>query len=221
MEPQLFTPASESLSLEIRRKLIHLPALIIPIGLFYFPYSIALPLLFSVTVASVLVETLRLRSKTIQRVFMWIFGPVLRRHEENRMTGSTALLLSSSLCCLALLILEGGAGLSREARLSLFYAFAFLILGDAAAAVVGKRWGAKKLFGDKTVAGSLACFALCFMIYLAARSLPGLDIPFVPVLAAAAVTTALEALPVKWDDNLIVPVAGAAGLYAMLTAGVR
>lgn len=219
MEPQLFTPASQSLSLEIRRKLIHLPALIIPFGLFYFPLDVALPLLFSVAVASVLVETLRLRSKTVQRVFMMVFGPVLRSHEESRMTGSTALLLSSSLCCLALLILEGGADLSREARLSLFYAFAFLILGDAAAAVVGKRWGRRRIFGDKTAAGSLACLAMCLMVYLVLRPLPDLDASLVPAAATALLTTVLEALPFKWDDNLVVPAAGTACLYALLKAG--
>ncbi len=208
--------AADGLGLEIRRKLIHFLALIIPFGLYFFPLKPALILLFIVTAGALLVETLRFRLPKLQRLFVGLLSPVLRKHEERALTGSTALLLSASILTLVLLLFQGDLFLSLNARLSLFYAFSFLILGDAAAAVFGKRFGRRKLFGEKTLAGSLACLAACLAVYLLTAPILDGSAPFRPVLIAACLTTLLEALPLKFNDNLFVPPVSGVMLYWML-----
>ena len=78
------------------------------------------------------------------------------------------------------------------------YALAF---GDGIASVVGKLWGRRSAawIGTKTPVGSLACFVAVFVSVLTVtRSVP-------QTLVAAFVATALELIPVKDVDNLIIP----------------
>ena len=61
---------NQYLFIEFKRKAILLLALIIPIGLYCFPIKIAMALLTSVTLASVLVEVMRFKIPAIQRFFI-------------------------------------------------------------------------------------------------------------------------------------------------------
>jgi dolichol kinase len=76
-------------------------------------------------------------------------------------------------------------------------AVSYAVFGDAAAAVVGRRWGGGR---RKSWAGSAACLAVCLALGVAL--LP--DAPLA-ILAGAATATAVEALPSPADDNLAVP----------------
>lgn len=79
------------------------------------------------------------------------------------------------------------------------YALAF---GDGLSSLIGKLFGRIHLpfTGGKTVAGSLACFAAVFVIAFRSSG------RIVPSLLVAAGATALEALPTKDLDNIILPV---------------
>jgi dolichol kinase len=213
------SPEASGLLPELRRKSLHLIALIIPFGLLLFPGRVALPLLFSAAALFLAVETLRLRFSPVNAFFFRWFSPLLRRSEERRLTGATGLMISSSLCVLVLLSFEGGPALPREARAALFYAFSFLILGDAAAALFGKRYGRRRLFGEKTVVGSLACFLTCLLIYALFNG--PLDIGVNPpaALLIAFLTALLEALPLKFDDNIFVPPVTCLTLYVLQRTG--
>jgi glycerol-3-phosphate acyltransferase PlsY len=79
-------------------------------------------------------------------------------------------------------------------------ALSFLVIGDTAAAVVGKRFG-KKLFWGKSLAGSFACFVCCLLIGYALLTNEWV------ILAGALTATIVEALPVPMDDNMRVPIA--------------
>jgi glycerol-3-phosphate acyltransferase PlsY len=74
----------------------------------------------------------------------------------------------------------------------------FLTLGDLFAALIGKKWGRIKLFSQKSLEGSLACFTVCALIAL---------IKFHPVIAitGAIVATLIELLPTGLDDNVTMP----------------
>ncbi|MEZ4388726.1 MAG: hypothetical protein R3D98_14380 [Candidatus Krumholzibacteriia bacterium] len=84
-----------------------------------------------------------------------------------------------------------------------------LALGDPAAAVVGRWYGARRALAGKTWPGSLACFLASFVAILL---IPGLGL--MPALAGAAMAALVErrAGPL---DNVLVPVAVAmlAGLW--------
>jgi dolichol kinase len=78
-------------------------------------------------------------------------------------------------------------------------ALGFLVLGDAAAAIVGKRFG-KPLYWGKSPHGSVACFGICLAVGIPLLGSPGL------ALIGALAATLAEALPSPLDDNLRVPI---------------
>ena len=197
MNPGLF--------IEFRRKALHLFALIIPVGLYAFPAKFAVVLLLCVTCAAVAVELLRFGIPAVQRLFMRCFSPLLREHEARAFTGSTSLLISASLCALFLVETGGPWRFSPHAKNGLFYAFSFLILGDALAAIFGKQYGRRKIMGQKTYVGTLACFFTGMAVYGATRPFMAEGLPWTAAVAGAVLTALLEVLPVRIDDNLLVP----------------
>jgi dolichol kinase len=83
-----------------------------------------------------------------------------------------------------------------------------LALADPLAALVGIRWGRRRIARNRTLEGSLAFFAVTLVAAAAvlaeSTGAPGLTI------AAAAITIALasavcELLPLRIDDNLTIP----------------
>jgi glycerol-3-phosphate acyltransferase PlsY len=76
---------------------------------------------------------------------------------------------------------------------------AFLVIGDTAAAVVGKKYGSAHYWG-KSLHGSLACFFSCLVIGAIVLGKSWV------VVAGAATATIVEALPVPMDDNMRVPI---------------
>ena len=85
-----------------------------------------------------------------------------------------------------------------------------LVFGDAAGALVGRRWGRHRI-GDKSLEGSAACLVACGLVgwvLLPERPLA--------VVAAAIVATVIEALPMPVDDNWSVPLAAGAVLAVLV-----
>lgn len=84
-------------------------------------------------------------------------------------------------------------------------------VGDAAAALVGKKFGTIKLVGPKSLEGSAACFASCLVICLA----HGYPLPASVFAALAA--TAIELAPTTpwFNDNLWLPLGAAWALRAL------
>jgi dolichol kinase len=89
-------------------------------------------------------------------------------------------------------------------------AVGYLVFGDAAAALVGRRWGRHR-YGAKSLEGSAACAGICL-------GLGALLLPQHPAAVAAGAITAtlVEALPLPFDDNWTMPLAAAAVLVALV-----
>ena len=89
-------------------------------------------------------------------------------------------------------------------------AVSFLAVGDSVAAIVGRKLGKRKLFGE-TLEGSSACFLSCvatgLVFYYA-----GLDIGLLTVLFGAIGATVGEILPIRINDNLIMPLLAGIGM---------
>ena len=77
-----------------------------------------------------------------------------------------------------------------------------LIFGDSVSTIVGKAFGKRKILfnKEKSIEGSLAGFAAAFLVFSIRLSIP---------LAAllAAVGMLVEALPLKLNDNITIPLA--------------
>lgn len=107
---------------------------------------------------------------------------------------------------------------SRPALLAA--AFMPMTWGDAAAAILGKRFGAHpfRLFGqDSSVEGSIAMFAFSFIATALALVAFGQPSGWSTVIAfvTALIATVVEAMSPKGMDNLTVPIVSAITLTAL------
>jgi len=177
---------------EIYRKLIHISSLILPLSyrfVFNYDKKLTIYILFPLAILAVAVELIRLENKSIKRIFYKLFGIMLRKHEISDITGASYL-LTSAVFCIALFPPDIA-----------FAALSYLALGDTMAAIVGLRFGKRKILGSaKSLEGSLACFAVCLIYSIAF----GLN-PLMALIGSLTATFAeLSALPV--DDNIKIPV---------------
>ncbi len=87
-------------------------------------------------------------------------------------------------------------------------------VGDAIAALVGERYGRTSL-GTKSLEGTGAFFASALVIG-AVLMLAGFHLNWLAVTVGAAAAALVELLPILIDDNLTVPIAGAAVMALLL-----
>jgi len=175
---------------EILRKLLHLVALVIPFGILYLPRDIAIAVIVPVAAALLLVDLLRPRWDFLQQLFLKVAGRFLRSAEKKGITGSTSYFISGSICLLFF-----------DAYIA-YTAMSFMIVGDAAAAIVGMKFGRIRLASGKSLEGTAACMGTC-LLFWAFFPQSG----FYTALAAALLTAGLELVPAeRLNDNIFVPV---------------
>ncbi|MCB9481028.1 MAG: hypothetical protein H6680_04300 [Desulfobacteraceae bacterium] len=144
---------------EILRKLLHLFALTMPFGIYYIPNYFGLSKWFpaitlgGVFILSLLTEILRFKSPVIQKIFIKLFGSMMRKKEEFSITGSTYIICSGFLCSVIFV---------NRPEIAFISLFSFII-ADAAAALVGIEFGRIKI-RNKSLEGSFACFFTAFVL---------------------------------------------------------
>jgi dolichol kinase len=199
---------------EIRRKLLHLFALLMPIAIFYaprwsWPRLLVPGILFLLFAASIIIEALRFKVPVIQKTVLTFFGSMMRKEEHAIVSGWTWVIGAAFFCSVLF---------SSRPYVS-FIALTLFIIGDAVAALVGIGIGRIKI-GKKTMEGSIACLLVCALLFYAV-------FPFVPGLLKAwgisrfpanliwvtsLVITLFELIPLKIaprvtvNDNLAVPI---------------
>lgn len=178
---------------EIKRKIVHLATLVIPVGYALTSEETVILFLVPFFLALLLVDLLRHFHSGMASLFQkYFFGKVLREEEEPTFMGSTYFIFST---ILTILLFPKSIAIAS---------ILILILSDTAAAVIGKWIGRIKIFG-KTIEGSMAFFLTSLLIVWI---YPHLD-RFSGSLAALGATL-IEVLPIKVNDNLTIPlVAGA------------
>ena len=195
------------MSSELWRKALHLLSLLIPVGLLWLGREIALMVLVPMTTVAILIEILRTRSGFVRDWVEKIFGFMMRPHEVPpvpapvRFNGATWVLLTATL--LVAIFPPPIAAAS----------IAIGLIGDAAAAVVGRRFGRLKIgSSDKTFEGSLAFVASTLpMLWLV---VPGLT--FVAIGVGVLVGAVVEALHLPINDNFAVPMSAAVAMMLVL-----
>ena len=190
---------------EINRKLLHLLALLIPIGIFYIPNipgsSSLIPITFLafLLLGSFVIETLRFRYESIQKIYFGCFGSMLRKEEKKITTGSTYFFGAAFICSI----------LFYDAPHISFMSLSLFILGAAGAALGGQSLGKIKI-GKKTLEGSLACFFLCIAMFFLFPQIPLLldgwkgSVPMPIILITSFSIALLELVPLKITKNLII-----------------
>ncbi len=182
---------------ELLRKSIHLTSLLIPIIYYYIPLELGLKILVPITLFSLFVDTLKLFSKSFRRLFIKIFGFMLREHEldesKHTFTGASFVLLSAVITALIF------------PKVIMITAFSILIISDTFAALIGRKYGKHK-FLAKSLEGSLAFFISGVIVVLLAPKVTYSFTEYLIGIAGALVATFGENLSYGWaDDNFVIP----------------
>ena len=142
----------------------------------------------------------RLYIPAFNRFFGWLFRPVIRESERNRVSGMTSMVVG-----LGLIIFIYPKNVVLLALL-------FLAFADPAASYFGIRYGKDKLIGHKSLQGSLAALVVCFVtcvIYFYALDLMRERLLIVSLLGGM-IGAVSELLPIgRLDDNFVFPVLSA------------
>ena len=188
------------MALELRRKSVHLIGLIVPIFYIFIDRYQAVIAVGILVFIALLIELFKTLWPSFRVAFYQVFTPLLRSHERSgAITGATYFLIGVFLPILLF------------PKILAIVCIFFMILGDMAAALIGKKWGRTKLFSRKSLEGSLACFLVCILIAL---------VKFNPAVAiiGALVATVVEVIPTKLDDNLTMPLLSGLAMYLVLSS---
>ena len=185
---------------ELRRKSVHFLGLAFPILYVFTTRHTAIIAVGALLAIALGIELLKVYLPAFRVIFMRIFSPMLRSQERRGgLTGATYYLIGSFLCILFF-----------DKTLAIV-CLCFLTLGDLFAALIGKQWGRIKLFSQKSLEGSLACFIVC--------TAAALLIGFHPVvaIAGALVATLIELLPIGIDDNVTMPLISGLAMHLLIS----
>lgn len=154
----------------------------------------------------------RLRNPRLGRLFQWIFGPVLRESERKKFAASTGMMAGVTvIICLF-------------PKPVVLLSLLFLAFADPLASYFGIRYGKDKLIGNKSLQGTMAAFAACFLLAWGYFSYMDLmtERRFIACLLAGLIGALSELVPIwKLDDNFVFPVLSAVlltGLYYVFGA---
>jgi dolichol kinase len=136
---------------------------------------------------------------------------MLREHEINdkkkTLTGATYVLLAATLV------------VAIFPKVFVIPAIAVLILGDIAAALLGRKFGRHK-FLAKSLEGTLSFFVVGCLVILVTPKIQGLPEEYIIGFLAVAAGAIAENISYGWaDDNLTIPISMCLvmwGLYALI-----
>ena len=171
-------------------------------GLSNIDKSLALIILGIIAIFFVAGDLLRLANSKISNLAQRIFKPLMRVDERNRIAGTTYYVIG---CWLSILIFS---------KLVVCVSILFLILGDGAAKLVGKKFGRIVIYGNKTLEGTLTNFLVSLAIALFLCKLARYPHFFLGSLIGAGAATLAELIPRA--DNLAIPLFGGIGLTTTL-----
>ncbi len=153
-------------------------------------------------------DIIRFFSPKARQLALLVFGPLMRREELKSLTGNSFFIVGIFIVVFVF---------SKPiALLGILY----LALGDPAAAIVGARFGKRRLWGKKSLEGALANFFICFLGTLFVTSVMWyypFDRCLVIALVGGLSSMIAECLPLSIDDNLTIPVVSSSILFLLQT----
>jgi dolichol kinase len=195
---------------ELARKGIHLFSLSIPTIYYFISKELALTILIPLMFAFVAIDLARYYIPSISTWFYKWFGWLLRRHEtdnnQKRLNGASNVLIAVSLCVLIF------------PKIIAINAITVLIISDTTSALIGRRFGRHRFFG-KSLEGSTAFFVSAMLVILVAPKIHYVLAEYFIGFVAAFVGAIVEAIPIKIDDNLSIPISVGFvmwGLYSLM-----
>jgi len=198
-------PAAPRIRRELARKAFHVSSASLPLLVWMAPRWLALAVLLPTAAVAVGVDWTRLRFRAPRYWFLRYTRRMLRHHERHRFAGATYMAVAYA------------AAVVLFPKPIAVMAMLFNGFGDAAAALVGKRFGRHRTAWGKSWEGFAAGLAVNLAVGLTIASLSG-TVPALAAVAGGSAAAVLEFLDLPIDDNVRVTLGGGgvAWLVAML-----
>ena len=181
---------------ELKRKFLHLLALIIPFCIYLIGKEKALWILIPLSTLALILEVARVRVQRIASLIYFMAGPIMRTEEKPpigspiAINGASWVVISATLLTIVFPVYIACASLSM------------FMLGDAAAALVGRKFGNLNWpQSKKTIEGSLAFWVISGVTLLVLNFLP-----WYAAILVSGIAMILEVLPLPINDNVRVPI---------------
>ncbi len=186
-------------SVEIWRKLFHLVSLLIPVIYTFVTREFALIVLTIITIIFIFIDLMIKSENIVQEIIFKIFGKLFRKFERQNFVfnGATWVVISATLNVLLF---------PKLATITSFYV---LVISDASAALIGKRFG-KTRFLNKSFEGFLAFIVSGILVVTLIWFGFGLPFPFlISAIIGVVIAGLVESSSVllRIDDNLGIPLA--------------
>ena len=182
---------------ELLRKGIHLTSVVIPILIYILEKELIVYITLTAASLMILFDLLRKVSSGFNKFYLMILHTVLRSREldvkKHLFTGGTYYVIG--------IFLTVWIFPKEIAAVAIF----IMILCDTAAALVGKKFGMHKIF-DKSLEGSLSFLIIGIIIIAVTPRISQFPLEYLIAFIALILTTILELLPLKIDDNLSIPI---------------
>jgi dolichol kinase len=194
---------------ELARKAIHVSSAAVPLLVWLVPRPVAVAVLVPAALLALGIDFARHRIRPFRYHFLRRTRTMLRAHERRGLAGATWMALAYAA---ALLLYPKPVAVA---------AMLFNGLGDAAAALVGKRWGRRRTAWGKSWEGFAAGLATDLAVGMGMWMLAPAVVPLAGAVTGAVVAATVEFAPLPLDDNVRVTLAGGAGiLFGALLAGL-
>lgn len=178
---------------EIRRKTIHLGSAAFPVVYWLTDNrTLMLQILIPLVAFAIVVESARQFSPAVEAFVQSWLGKIMRLEEKRLFTGATYVVIS------ALIMI---AFAPKQIAIA---ALLFMSISDAAASLIGIRFGKVRFLG-KSLAGSSAFLVTALAIALLIMPKDLLTGALGAVAATIAEALSLRWGPIKIDDNLAIP----------------
>lgn len=172
------------------------------------PEKMALMLLALAWLTFVPVDVLRQKNEKLNQLLVTAFKPIMRKSEVDRLAGTSYLISGVTLVAFIF---------PREVVL---LTFLFLAFADPLASYFGIKYGKDKIFGEKSLQGSLAAFFVCAILTFCFLTYNGILLDRIVMfsLFAGLAGSLAELIPIwKIDDNFTLPVLSASALWLLFT----
>ena len=196
---------------ELKRKALHLLALVIPAGMLLLGREVSLWLLVPLGSVALLLDWARARHAPTRSVLHRLFAGIMRPEELPPSDGGRAPVVfnGATMMCVAAAVTVALFPVGPAAA-----GMAMLMVGDGAAAVVGRRVGRHRWPGSpKSVEGTAAFAVTAFAVGLGVVAWPGAGVSVAACAVGAVVAAAVEALPLPVNDNFRVPLLAALAVW--------
>jgi dolichol kinase len=187
---------------EVERKLIHLLSLLIPIIYsFVNDKVIGVSIMIPIMLITLTINYFTNKEGKLRVLLLKMYGDMLREHETKpkwyMLNGASYVLIAATLC-LAIFPIN-----------IFLVAFSVLVISDTCAALMGRKFGKKKLFGNKTIVGTLSFFfsgSFVALFVVLTRTIEPIGFLFFVIGVLFGTIGELFSNYISIDDNFIVPI---------------